>query len=95
EPARGRRRRAAALSGAPQPAPSPRSRARPPTLPEPAATIDGGLAELDLLAALLVCADLRDAIFRAVGPEEFADPVRLRLYNALLAHWEAGESITF
>ena len=39
--------------------------------------------------------ELRDAIFRAVGPEEFADPVRSRLYNALLAHWEAGEPITF
>lgn len=88
-------RRAAELLGRPQPAPSPRSRAGSPVRPSPATTIDSDPAELDLLAGLLVLPDLRDAIFRAVGPEEFADPVRMRLYNALLAHWEAGERITY
>ena len=89
--------RAAALQGRPSapPTPGPRSRAGSPVRSEKPPTIDGGRAELDLLAALLALPELRDAIFRAVGPEEFADPVRSRLYNALLAHWEAGEPITF
>ncbi|MDA1195646.1 MAG: hypothetical protein O2894_10745, partial [Planctomycetota bacterium] len=71
-----------------------RSRAAPPHR-RSAATLDGELVELDLLGALLAHEPLRDAVFRAAGPEEFADPARGRLYNALLARWESGEPITY
>lgn len=49
--------------------------------------------EIDLLAAALILPGLRDAIFRAVGPEEFTAPARERLYNALLSSWEQGGEI--
>ncbi len=69
-----------------------------PPPPRRAPTMDSMLAELDLLGAILangtVPGSLPEAIFRAVGPEEFTDPAHSRLYNALLAHWEAGEVIT-
>jgi len=49
--------------------------------------------ELDLLAGALLLQGMRDAIFRAAGPEEFTAPARERLYNALLARWEQGREI--
>ncbi len=49
--------------------------------------------ELDLLAAALELPVLRDAIFRAAGPEEFTAPARERLYNALLSIQEQGGEI--
>ena len=49
--------------------------------------------EQDLLAGVLLLEGLRDAIFRAAGPEEFTVPARTRLYNALLSRWERGGDI--
>ncbi len=49
--------------------------------------------ELDLLAGAVLVPALRDAVFRAVGPEEFTAPARERLYNAMLSRWEQGEEM--
>lgn len=53
------------------------------------------LEERDLLAAAIHFPDLRDAVFRSVGPEEFSAPDRARLYDALLGLSEEGQVIDF
>jgi DNA primase len=45
------------------------------------------------LAGILALPDAREAVFRAVGAEDFASPVLRRLYNALLDMREAGEPL--
>ena len=41
-------------------------------------------AEAFLLAGLVFFPELRDAVLRAVGPEDFAAPAMRRIYNAVL-----------
>ena len=60
------------------------------TRPGGAGSLDRGLVQAGYLAGALADARLRHAIFRAVGPEEFTDPVLARLYNALFALYEQG-----
>ena len=52
--------------------------------------LDRARYEATYLAGALANADLRDAVFRAVGPEDFATPVYHRLYNALFDLYERG-----
>ncbi|MDJ0522319.1 MAG: DNA primase [Planctomycetota bacterium] len=75
--------------GEPEAAPAPRA-------DDPFARVAASAQERDehdLLGAALALPALRDAIFRAVGPEEFTAAARQRLYNALLSLWEQGGEI--
>lgn len=86
------RRELAARSGGPRPAARPGGPAAPP--PEPpqdrARRAGGRLDEQVLLAVVMAGGPGGQAVVRAVGPEDFADPTRRRVYNAVLDLREAG-----
>ena len=67
----------------------PRGPARGPNLSGLGA-LDRARYEATFLAGALANEGIRDAVFRAVGPEEFATPVFRRLYNALFDLYERG-----
>jgi DNA primase len=80
----------------PEPPPEPAEADEPPrplTMAERIRQQDQERKEITLLAGAVFLPDIRDSVFRAIGPEEFADPDRARLYNALLDLWGQGREI--